>query len=221
VRIQPVVLALAALVSCRTASDPVPLVAPDPVTRVAPPAPTPEKVCGAAPYALEVVIDRSGSMTGARMAAAIEGAHAILKSLSDDELIGVISFDSTPQQVTKLRCAKDRTSIDAEIASIVPGGGTQFLPALDLAVQQLQSIKAPRRHIVFVSDGFAPSAGVVELVEAAEQEGITVSTVALGADADRKLLARIAAAGRGRAYDVAAPTDLPAVLAKEAALART
>jgi hypothetical protein len=52
------------------------------------------------------------------------------------------------------------------------------------------------------------------------EHGITLSTIAVGADADLKLLAQLAADGRGRFYPVNDPTRLPQVFLKEASIVR-
>ncbi len=71
-----------------------------------------------------------------------------------------------------------------------------------------------------MSDGQAPSDGLEELVTHVTSTGATISTVALGADADATLLRRIAELGRGRFHQVTDPRELPAVFRSEVSEAR-
>jgi len=88
----------------------------------------------------------------------------------------------------------DKRSIDR----LQAGGGTDYVPALELAQQTLAKLKG-KKHVVLLSDGEAPSDGLVERIHQMRESGITLSTIGIG-DADRKLLTTMADAGNGRVY---------------------
>ena len=54
--------------------------------------------------------------------------------------------------------------------------------------------KARKGHVLLLTDGQAPAAGLRELAVTMAAEGTTISTIALGGDADQTLL-KVAAAG--------------------------
>lgn len=157
--------------------------------------------------AMVMVIDHSGSMSdpaGGKMKlqAAKEAAAGALENLRDSDLIGVLGFDDTFQWVANLQELEDRDTINKRIMGIQEGGGTSIYPALKAAYDELVKADAQLRHIILLTDGQEDEIGqnYDALLEQAEQDGITVSTVAVGQDADRDLLTKIATLGQGRVY---------------------
>jgi len=171
-----------------------------------------------APIAAVMVTDRSGSMQGPKIESAKSAAIAARKQLPRGALFGMIAFDTAPAVVVDLAPARGPT-IDKRIAEVQPGGGTDILPALEAARAMLAKAPARLRHVIVASDGQSPYDGLTDLAEAMHREGITVSTVAIGPDADQDLLGAIALAGGGRSYVVGDATTLPVVYRKEMALA--
>ncbi len=165
--------------------------------------------------ALSLVIDRSGSMTGLPMEMAKAAAKATVQTLSGDDLVEVIAFDSNPTRFVKLQPARNRTRIGADIARIQPGGGTEIFSALDAAFQDLTVAQARRKHVILLTDGRAPSTGIKDLVTGMVAESITVTTVGLGSELDEQLLKDIADTGGGRFHAVADANNLPKVFTKE------
>ncbi len=165
--------------------------------------------------AMVLVIDRSGSMSGPPMEMAKAACRATLETLSGDDLIEVIAFDSTPKRYVRTQPARYRTRIQNEIAAIQPGGGTEVFRALDMAYQDVSVVQARKKHVVLLTDGQASKEGVIELVRAMVSEAITVTTVGLGAGVDRPFLRSIAEAGGGRYHDVPDPANLPRIFTRE------
>ncbi len=165
--------------------------------------------------AMVLAIDRSGSMTGLKIEMAKAAARATADTLSGDDLLEVIAFDSAPNRIVRMTPAKHRARIQNDIARIQPGGGTEIFPALDAAYTELRVTRARKKHVILLTDGQAPQAGINDLVHAMVAEGITVSSVGLGGDVDENLLRRIANDGGGRYYPVADPQSLPRVFTRE------
>jgi len=168
--------------------------------------------------ALALVIDRSGSMAGTAIEMAKAAAKATVEALSPEDLIEVIAFDSTPQRFVKLQPARNRTRINADISRIQPNGGTEIFSALDAAFQDMTVAQARRKHVILLTDGRAPAAGIKDLVSSMAAEQITVSAVGLGNDLDEGLLRTIAETGGGRFHAVADANNLPKVFTKETEL---
>jgi Mg-chelatase subunit ChlD len=165
--------------------------------------------------AMALVIDRSGSMTGLPLEMAKEAAKATADTLSADDLLEVIAFDSQPTRIVRMTAAKHRARIQSDIARIQAGGGTEIFAALDAAYQALNVTRARKKHIVLLTDGVAPQTGIRDLVQAMSAEGMTVSTVGLGQGIDDQLLRMISDLGGGRFYKVVDPQSLPRVFTKE------
>ncbi|MCA9522334.1 MAG: VWA domain-containing protein [Myxococcales bacterium] len=165
--------------------------------------------------ALMLVIDRSGSMSGRKMELAKEAAKATANVLSGDSKIGVIAFDTRALRVVPLQSAAYKGRIQRMISSIQPGGGTEIYPALYLAYEDLQGINAKIKHIILLSDGKAPHGRIAELVQEMRSEGITISTVGVGAYVDRDLMTSIAELGGGTPYFTNDAYNIPRIFLNE------
>ena len=165
--------------------------------------------------AMVLVIDRSGSMSGMPLEMAKAAAKATADTLSGEDLLEVIAFDSQPTRIVKMTPAKHRARIQNDIARIQPGGGTEIFSALDAAYQALTVTRARKKHVILLTDGQAPQGGIRDLVQAMVAEGITVSSVGLGSGVDETLLRMISDLGGGRFYKVLDPTQLPRVFTRE------
>jgi Mg-chelatase subunit ChlD len=165
--------------------------------------------------AMVLVIDRSGSMSGLPIEMAKAAAKATADTLSGDDMLEVIAFDSQPTRVVRMTPAKHRARIQNDIARIQAGGGTEIFSALDASYQTLSATRAKRKHVILLTDGQAPQNGIRDLTQAMAAEGITVSTVGLGGGVDEGLLRMISDLGGGRFYKVLDPQSLPKVFTRE------
>lgn len=165
--------------------------------------------------AMMLVIDRSGSMNGIKIALAKEAARATAKLLADEDRIGVIAFDNVARTQVRLQRAGNRYRVAQGIDSLTAGGGTHILPALQQAYRALSSVAARVKHVILLSDGQAPRAGIDAEVRRMGRSGITVSTVGIGAEVDRPLLEMIADRGSGRSYFTDRPETLPRIFVRE------
>ncbi len=165
--------------------------------------------------ALALVIDRSGSMNGQKMELAKEAAKATAEMLGADDYIMVVGFDSHPERVVRMQSARNRLRILRDISRLSARGGTQIFPALDMAYQDLSVTRARVKHVILLTDGQAPESGIPELVQIMRAEGITVSSVGLGADVNRSLLESVASLGGGRSYFTNDPHNVPRIFMRE------
>ena len=165
--------------------------------------------------ALALVIDRSGSMTGEKLELAKEAAKATAELLGPDDLLGVIAFDSQPTSIVHLQRAANRVRIGSDIARLTAGGGTNILPALKEAYDQLDPARAKLKHVILLTDGQASYEGIRELCDEMAEHKITISAVAVGAEADKTLLTMIAERGGGRFYYTQSAQNIPKIFTKE------
>lgn len=165
---------------------------------------------------LVIVMDRSGSMAGQKMELAKEAAARSVELLREDDVVGVIAFDDKPWEIVPTQKLEDREQAIEDILSVAPGGGTEIYSSLAEAYSQLEDLDLQRKHIILLTDGQSSTQNDYNgLIEDGLSDKITLSTVAIGQDADRALLETLADTGTGRFYDVVDATTIPAILSRE------
>ena len=174
--------------------------------------------------AVVLLLDRSGSMapsggSASSVSLAAEAGRAVLAALERRDRYGVIAFDVAPHVLRRLgRLDQEGGKLDA-IPDLAARGGTDWGPALDLALQWLSGSDAARRHVILVSDGrlHPEASGEPSLLW---PDGITLSTVSVGDGAQAHRLERLSSRHGGRHEHVARVEDLPPALRREGARLR-
>ena len=174
------------------------------------PPPPPEE-----PTALVLVLDKSRSMDGPKIAMVREAARAALTTLRPIDKIGVVAFDETPQWVVPLAPASDVQRISGLINTITADGGTRIFPAVEMAFDAIRAEHVTRRHIILLTDGVSPPGNLPQLEKSAAAERVTISTIGVGSDVDRSLLEELAREARGKSYFLDDPNKIPQVISGE------
>ncbi len=83
-----------------------------------------------------------------------QAAIALLNQLDDTDYAGVIAFDSEPYVLSDLRpLSEGRAELERRVARLEPGGGTDFLDALQIAKRQILADNIPVREVILLTDG--------------------------------------------------------------------
>ncbi len=165
--------------------------------------------------AMMLVIDKSGSMEGEKVALAKEAAIATVELLNDRDFVGVLAFDGDPYVVSDLQSAANKLGIVQNIERIDAGGGTSMYPPMVKAHEMLQGVTATFKHCIVLTDGVSQPGDFQGVTSDMAGDQITVSTVAVGQDIDAELLQSVARWGKGRYYQTADPHDIPQIFTKE------
>ncbi len=166
--------------------------------------------------ALALVIDKSGSMAGEKLSLSLAAAREAIKMMGPRDFINVVAFDEMPYNVVPLeRVGNGRNSM-ARVSRITIGGGTDLYPGMKMAYESLKQADAAVKHMIVLTDGMTPEAEFVALCRQMREDKITVSAVAVGTDADRALLSRIATTGKGKFYAAPNPRAVPRIFMVEA-----
>lgn len=172
--------------------------------------------------AMVMVIDRSGSMTGAvggngasNLDIAIRAATVAVDNLRDTDYVGVLTFDDGYEWQVELTEASDRKDIKEQIEDIAGGGGTTIKPALQEAYSVLAKSDASVKHVVLLTDGMGETTNFSDVIQDYNYGGITLSTVAVGDGSDTQLLEKLAEGCGGRYYYSDISSDLPKIFAQE------
>lgn len=168
---------------------------------------------------LVIVMDRSGSMSGSKFEYAKEAAARSVEMLREGDTLGFIAFDDRPWEIIETAPLKNKEEALDTILSVGVGGGTEIYTSLALAYEKLTPLKLQRKHIILLTDGQSSTNNDYQtLIEEGAKDLITVSTVAVGQDADRALLENLAEMGGGTFYDVADESTIPAIMSTETAM---
>jgi Mg-chelatase subunit ChlD len=166
--------------------------------------------------ALAIVIDRSGSMDGEKLAMSKAAAIAAIRTMGQRDHIAVVAFDDGAYQVVPLRRVGNYRTAARQVDSLGSGGGTDMYPGMVMGFGELRKAQdAGAKHMIVLSDGQTPDAKFAELVRRMRANKITVTAVAVGSDANVPLLQQIARGGGGKFYSVLNPRGLPRIFLRE------
>lgn len=164
--------------------------------------------------ALMLVIDCSLSMSqqSAYMSLAKQGAIKCVQGMTENDFVGIISFNQTATVEAPLEKNTDahKDSLNRIISGLTTSQGTYYTDALALAHQELLKSDAPIKHILFVSDGGPADSTYKDLIPQIAGDNIAISTVALSYEST--ILSSMAENCGGTYYHIVEATDLPDIM---------
>lgn len=156
------------------------------------------------PANIALVIDRSGSMGGDRIAKARQAAIMAVERMSGRDIASVVVFDDKIDVLVPAGHVEDHDSYRRRIERVEARGSTAIYAAIQEAAREVRRNKSPGRvnRIILMSDGLAnvgPSRpdDFQRLGRDLGSEGISVTTIGLGADYNEDLMQRLAHASDG------------------------
>lgn len=179
--------------------------------------------------AVVIILDNSGSMQRPVMGSmrsqqeiANEGAALAVQSMDRTDLVGVISFNSVYNVEIPLAKNTDSKGNAAIIRSIMADGGTNLPPAVAAAHEMLNKVTADVKHIIVLSDGGSQDRERLPgMCKELREDGIKLSTIAIGDQADLKTMSEMANQGGGQYYRVIDPDTLPRIFVKAVRVVRS
>ncbi len=165
--------------------------------------------------AMMLVVDTSSSMRGLNHEMAIQGTMQCIETLAETDYVGVLTFDRTVNVIYELASMEQRDDILMAVEQIELGRGTYMTDATREAFNQLKEFEADNKHVIILSDGEPQDSGYIRIVRQMAANGITVSAIAVGQGADRRIMQVIAETGGGNYYNAATVKDLPEIMVEE------
>ncbi len=182
---------------------------------------------------LVMVIDKSDSMGGSindtrpmqsfddrttKLEVAKIAAFSAMKLLNPFDQVGLLAFNADWEWAVPMSEAGKREQIAGRLAALTHGGGTDLFKGMQEGLRVLKDVKAVKKHLIALSDGLTAHTDFETLMKEAVTQNITVTTVALGKDADRTLMDAIAHWGQGRNYYTDDPLFIPRIFTAETIL---
>jgi Ca-activated chloride channel family protein len=176
------------------------------------------------PLNVGLVIDRSGSMAGRKLAHAKAAARRLVSSMSDGDRIAIVTYGSDVTTLVPSRSldASSRREILGAIERIVDRGGTFLSGGLQRATQAIATTLKREQvsRVILISDGQAnegitQKAGLSQLARQAAKRGIAVTTMGVGLDFNEDVMTAIAEHGNGHYYYIKNASSLAGIFSRE------
>lgn len=174
------------------------------------------------PLNLAVVLDRSGSMTGAKLEKARQAAMQLVDRLAPDDVFSLIAYSDEADVLVPARRVEDRSDLKRRISGIEAGGSTALYSGVKTGAAEIEEYISAKRinRVMLLSDGLAnvgPSStrDLRRLGRDLARQGIAVTTIGLGDDYNEDLMAGLAEASDANYYYVKDTEKLPDIFAKE------
>ena len=174
------------------------------------------------PLNLVLVIDRSGSMSGDRIAKVKDALVRLVEKLGNNDFVSIVTYNDTAEVCLEATKVRNNDSVNFAIQGIEASGSTNLHAGLmkgyELAHQCFDSRKANR--VILLTDGIANHGVTDETTIAKESKsfndlGIGLSTIGLGGSFNRSLLRELADAGNGAIHFIADAGDIQKVFVDE------
>ena len=178
-------------------------------------APVVEQEGQALPTDVVLVVDRSGSMSGAKLQDAQQAAHSLVQLLGAEDRVAVVSFSDGASIDSPL--GQGSWATYGAIAGLRAAGGTEMQAGLSQGLSMLAEPTPGRaRRMILLSDGQPNTRdGLVGLAQRAAQLETPLTAVGIGADYDVELMQSLADTGTGNFYWARADMPLASVFANE------
>ena len=169
-----------------------------------------------------IVMDKSGSMQGEKIQRAREAAMDALTLLGPEDIVSIITYDSTVSVLVPATKLTDRESVISKIKAITAGGNTALFGGVSKGAAEIRKFLDKERvnRVILLSDGLAnvgPSApGELGALGASLlKENISVTTLGLGLGYNEDLMVQLGSQSGGNHYFIEQASELADIFRQE------
>jgi Ca-activated chloride channel family protein len=164
------------------------------------------------PLNLTLVLDRSKSMNGERMDMVKENAIQLLRQLSENDIISVVTFSDRAEILVTPSRLSDLHLIESKISRIQTTGSTEIFQGLSAGIAQVRQNHIPGyiNHLILFTDGrtYGDEEQCLELGREAAEEGIGISGLGIGSEWNDEFIDALAACAGGESMYISGAKDL-------------
>ncbi|MCS6886985.1 MAG: VWA domain-containing protein [Chloroflexus sp.] len=164
------------------------------------------------PLNLCFVLDRSGSMQGAKLANMKAATRRVIELLRPHDVAAIVIFDDTVQTLVPAMPVGDKATLLAAVDTITEAGGTTMSLGMQAGQTELQKYLGPDRisRMVLLTDGqtWGDEPLCRDLASDLGKAGVRITALGLGAEWNEQLLDDIAAASDGHSDYIAEPEQI-------------
>ena len=139
------------------------------------------------PMNLVFVIDKSGSMAGARMELVKKSLELLVDQMQQEDTLGIVTFDSNGHIMLEPTSAKQRWKLREVIRNLTTGGSTNAGEGLEMGYKMMETCFSKDRinRLVLASDGVANTgetdqARILQSVRAQAEADVDLTTLGVG-----------------------------------------
>jgi Ca-activated chloride channel family protein len=144
------------------------------------------------PVNFTLVLDHSGSMKGAKLAAVKEAVKLVINRLGVSDMVSVVVFDDNVRVVVPAQPAADKPYLTSLIDGIKDGGGTAMSLGMSAGLNELRKHATPAsvNRMILLTDGvtYGDADRCRRIADEAGAVGIGIYPLGIGADWDEDLL---------------------------------
>lgn len=159
-----------------------------------------------------LVLDRSGSMQGAKLAAMKAATKRVIETLTPTDIVAIVIFDDTVQTLVPATPALDKAALLAAVDTISESGGTAMSLGMQNGQVELQKHAGPDRlsHMLLLTDGqtWGDEETCRAIARSLGQAGVKITALGLGAEWNEQLLDDLAEFTEGNSDYIADPTQI-------------
>ena len=176
------------------------------------------------PLDVALVVDTSGSMSGAKIESARMAAASFIDNLAQGDIVSLYSFSSEVRELSPPVVVDDatRAALIDRVRHLYASGGTNLWGGLRAGQSATASAPSshPVRRVVVISDGRAnvgPSSAAEfgDLAATSTENGTQITAIGVGLDYDENTLGALAVRSAGRLYHLEQPEQMAAILQDE------
>lgn len=171
---------------------------------------------------LSLVLDRSGSMQGEKIARARAAAAYCVDQLLPQDRVSVVIFDDAIDLLVPSQMVEDREAIKRTFTRIHSRNSTALHEAWVRGGRQVSEHLTPSaiNRVLLITDGLANvgetnTDRIVSQARALAEREVSTSTIGIGSDFNEDLLIPMAESAGGNAWHVKEPSDMERIFATE------